>query len=70
MLRTNPYLKLLDKNPKMICGFGGAGDGREGRSGGRGAGPGLAGGGPDSGREPGATAVRRGVPPVPRQRRL
>lgn len=27
-------MKLLEKNPKMICGFGGAGDGREGRSGG------------------------------------
>ena len=37
---------------------------------GRVAGPGRAGGGPDSGREPGATAVRSGVPPVPRQRRL
>lgn len=34
VLRTYPYLKLLEKNPKMICGFGGAGDGREGRSGG------------------------------------
>lgn len=43
---------------------------RESRSGGGWRDRDLRGGGPDSGKEPGAKAVRRGVPPVPRRRRL
>lgn len=66
--RDKVTLKLLGKNPNDLW-FRGAGDAR-GLQRERTAGPGPAGGGQDSGTEPGATAVRRGVPSVPRWRCL
>lgn len=53
MLRTYPYLKLLGKNPKMICGF-------EGRETGERAAAGAGGGTPTCGRRSGQRQGARG----------